>query len=109
MINPETMVTMKTKHFLGIVASAWMLAACSNQDELLQQDELVAKQCVTVNAYVPDGADSRLAFEDQGANGLKVSWNESGESFAFNIFSDDNELSAHFKHLLEKGEYLLNV
>ena len=82
MINPETMVTMKTKHFLGVVASAWMLAACSNQDELLQQDELVAKQCVTVNAYVPDGTDSRLAFEDQGANGLKVSWNESGESFS---------------------------
>ncbi len=82
MINPETMVTMKTKHFLGIVASAWMLAACSNQDELLQQDELVAKQCVTVNAYVPDGTDSRLAFEDRGANGLKVSWKESGESFS---------------------------
>lgn len=76
------MVTMKTKHFLGIVASAWMLAACSNQDELLQQDELVAKQCVTVNAYVPDGAGSRLAFEDQGDNGLKVSWKESGESFS---------------------------
>lgn len=82
MINPENMVTMKTKHFLGIVASAWMLAACSNQDELLQQDELVAKQCVTVNAYVPEGAGSRLTFEDQGANGLKVSWNESGESFS---------------------------
>lgn len=82
MINPENMVTMKTKHFLGIVASAWMLASCSNQDELLQQDELVAKQCVTVNAYVPEGAGSRLAFEDQGANGLKVAWNESGESFS---------------------------
>lgn len=82
MINPETMVTMKTKHFLGIVASAWMLASCSNQDELLQQDELVAKQCVTVNAYVPDDANSRLAFEDQGVNGLKVAWNESGESFS---------------------------
>ncbi len=76
------MVTMKTKHFLGIVASAWMLASCSNQDELLQQDELVAKQCVTVNAYVPDGTGSRLAYDDQGANGLKVSWKESGESFS---------------------------
>ena len=82
MINPETMVTMKTKHFLGIVASACLLAACSNQDELLQQDELVAKQCVTVNAYVPDDANSRLAFEDQGVNGLKVSWKESSESFS---------------------------
>lgn len=73
---------MKTKHFLGIVASAWMLAACSNQDELLQQDELVAKQCVTVNAYVPDGTGSRLAYDDQGTDGLKVSWKESGESFS---------------------------
>lgn len=82
MINPETMVTMKTKHFLGIVASACLLAACSNQDELLQQDELVAKQCVTVNAYVPDGTGSRLAYDDQGANGLKVSWKESSESFS---------------------------
>ena len=83
------MVTMKTKHFLGIVASAWMLAACSNQDELLQQDELVAKQCVTVNAYVPDDANSRLTFEDQGTNGLKVSWNESGESFSVMTAEED--------------------
>jgi len=76
------MVTMKTKHFLGMMASAWMLAACSNQDELLQQDELVAEQCVTVNAYVPDGTGSRLAYDDQGASGLKVSWKESAESFS---------------------------
>ena len=73
---------MKTKHFLGMMAGVWMLAACSNQDELLKQDGETTKQCVTVNAYVPDGIGSRLAFEDQGANGLKVSWKESGESFS---------------------------
>lgn len=76
------MVTMKTKHFLGMMAGVWMLAACSNQDELLKQDGETTKQFVTVNAYVPDGIGSRLAFDDQGANGLKVSWNESGESFS---------------------------
>lgn len=76
------MVTMKTKYFLGMMAGAWMLASCSNQDEPLQQDELVARQCVTVNAYVPDGTGSRLTFQDQGTNGLKVAWNESGESFS---------------------------
>ena len=76
------MVTMKTKHFLGMMAGVWMLAACSNQDELLKQDGETTKQCVTVNAYVPDGIGSRLAFEDQGTNGLKVSWKESNECFS---------------------------
>lgn len=73
---------MKTKHFLGIVASACLLAACSNLDEPLLSDSEVTKPRVVVNAYVPDDANSRLAFEDQGANGLKVAWNESGESFS---------------------------
>lgn len=73
---------MKTKHFLGIVASACLLAACSNQDEPLLSDSEVTKPRVVVNAYVPDDANSRLAFDDQGANGLKVAWNESGESFS---------------------------
>lgn len=73
---------MKTKHFLGIVASACLLAACSNQDEPLLSDSEVTKPRVVVNAYVPDDANSRLAFEDQDANGLKVAWNESGESFS---------------------------
>lgn len=73
---------MKTKHFLGIVASACLLAACSNLDDPLLPDEEVTKPRVVVNAYVPDDANSRLAIEDQGANGLKVAWNESGESFS---------------------------
>lgn len=81
-INPKTMVTMKTKHFLGMMAGAWMLAACSNQDELLQQEEVMTGQRVTVNAYVPDNTDSRLAFEDQGTDGLKVSWKDTGETFS---------------------------
>lgn len=72
---------MKTKYFLGMMAGVWMLAACSNLDEPLQQDEVLTEQRVVVNAYVPDDANSRLTFEDQGTNGLKVSWKESGESF----------------------------
>lgn len=68
------------------MAGACVLAACNNVDEPLLQDgsatDEVAKPRVTVNAYVPDESATRLTFDDQGTDGLKVAWKESGETFS---------------------------
>lgn len=68
-----------------MMAGACVLAACNNVDEPLLQDgsatDEAAKPRVTVNAYVPDESATRLTFDDQGTDGLKVAWKESGETF----------------------------
>ena len=64
----------------------WMaiaLAACSG-DELQQIEPLqkpVAQKTISVKAYTPsEQAATRLAFEDKGAEGLKLSWTD-GDAF----------------------------
>ena len=71
----------------------WMaiaLAACTG-DELQQIAPLqkpVGERVINVDAYTPsDDAHTRLAFEDKGTEGLKLSWSE-GDAFTAVI---DNE------------------
>lgn len=79
------------KKMLWTMASVCMLAACSDEAEpLLQGGDGEKPSQVTVNAYVPDGTGSRLAYENKDTEGLKVSWNESEETFSV-LTTDEDE------------------
>lgn len=83
------------KKMLWTMASVCMLAACSDEAEpLLQGGDGEKPSQVTVNAYVPDGTGSRLAYENKDTEGLKVSWKESEETFS--VLTTDEDVPVTF-------------
>ena len=87
----------------------WMaiaLAACTG-DELQQIEPLqkpVAQKTISVKAYTPsEQAATRLAFEDKGAEGLKLSWT-AGDAFTAVIGE-----GVTFTYDTENGEFTADV
>ncbi|MBO5381794.1 MAG: BspA family leucine-rich repeat surface protein [Bacteroides sp.] len=88
----------------------WMaiaLAACTG-DELQQIEPLqkpVAQKTISVKAYTPsEQAATRLAFEDKGEDGLKLSWT-AGD--AFTALIDNNKV--RFEYDEDSKEFTANV
>ena len=88
----------------------WMviaLAACTG-DELQQIEPLqkpVAQKTISVKAYTPsEQAATRLAFEDKGAEGLKLSWSKGD---AFTAVIDNNKV--RFEYDEDSKEFTANV
>ena len=88
----------------------WMaiaLAACTG-DELQQIEPLqkpVAQKTISVKAYTPsEQAATRLAFEDKGAEGLKLSWT-AGDAFTAVIGNS----KVKFTYNADSKEFTANV
>lgn len=94
------------KKLAFLMTAAVALAACSSDDELLDNvgNGVPDKgEKVTVIATLP-GGDTRVALQDvideNGKNIIKVDWNESGERFtvmnATDVMDEDNETTYVF-------------
>ena len=86
----------------GLMAIA--LAACTG-DELIQTENLqkpAGGKVISVKAYTPsEQPASRLVFEDQGTEGLKLSWSEND---AFTAIVGNEELT--FKYDTDSKEFI---